>query len=56
LAVGTDIQGAHAVTNQQPNLSQENQQPNLSQENQLPNLSQDNQDIGQQLRQIINGR
>jgi hypothetical protein len=44
------------VTNQQPNLSQENQQPNPSQENQLPNLSQDNQDIGQQLRQIINGR
>jgi Ca2+-binding RTX toxin-like protein len=65
LAVGTDIQGAHAVINQQPNLSQENQLPNLSQENQLPNLSQenqlpnlsqDNQDIGQQLRQIINGR
>jgi Ca2+-binding RTX toxin-like protein len=56
LAVGTDVQGAHAVTNQLPNLSQENQLPNLSQENQLPNLSQDNQDIGQQLRQIINRR
>ena len=56
LAVGTDIQGAHAVTNQQPSIPQENQQPNIPQANQQPNIPQANQEIGQQLRQIINGR